>query len=674
MLRTLVILVVSIGLLTPVFGQKKLSWKKQARLADELFEAGNYAEAATNYEEAWRKKRKKKELAFKTGESYYNIKDYRKAAEAYQQVKNENKDFPLVGLKYARCLKQDGQYEKATTEFQAFLDSYTGSGKAILEDIIRTEIEGCELGKSAPLQADRQAEILFPGSSLNSDDMEFRPFAASDNELYFSSDRGGSTRLYYAQRLGNQWSQATTPPNFPLIQSGHYGNACVSADGNRIYFTICSSTQAWDDIKTRCEIYFITRASTGWSPPKRLPDYINMSGVTATHPFVYNQNGLEFLFFASNREGGRGGMDLWYTTRDQGNDNSDFTFPINLGPGVNTLGDEITPFYNSAENKLFFASNGLPSMGGFDTFSALGGETHWSSPQNIGLPYNSSADDYGYVMNASRSGGFFASNRVFGGQKTTTRHSDVFEFTTGMKRYTAQGFAYDLASNAPLDYITVSLFEVLPGDVETLLTTRDFSEGAYNFDLTPNKTYKIEIQSIGYTPSSYVFSTNDPNTNEYGRALFLDKISEKPVRTPETDPPANTTTTDFPKDPIFTDPPPNPVRNTPAGEPYTTRGIGPNDTAEIITAAPRHSGTYYKVQLIAVRTFNDDNSSYDGVRSLGRFDTELIVGRNLTRVLLADFFSRQEAFAALSKVKGLGFPGAFVVRYENGSRYGRERQ
>lgn len=676
MLKKILLIVVSFCLLTPLFSQKRLSWRKQAKLADELFELGNYAEAAINYEEAWQKKPKKDELAFKTGESYYNIKAYRKAAEAYLQVKDENDDYPLVGLKYARCLKQDGQYDKAIVEFRRFLDGYTGSGRPILEEIIRAEIEGCELGKEAPLKANREAEVIYPGRSINSDDMEFRPFAASDNELYFSSNRGETARLYYAQRIAGQWSQAATPPNFPLIQSGQYGNAALSMDGNRIYFTICSGDQDWDEINTRCEIYVIKRANNGWSAPERLPDYINMAGVTATHPFVYDQNGLEFLLFASNRDGGRGGMDLWYSTRDLGADNSVFTVPINLGPSINTLGDEVTPYYQAEENKLFFSSNGLVSMGGFDIFSAMGNETIWSAPENIGLPFNSSADDYGYVLNTSRSGGFLASNRVFGGQKTTTRHTDILEFSTGVKRMTAQGFAYDLGTGNPLGLITVSLYELLPGDVESLLTTRDFSEGAYNFDLMPNKTYKVEIASLGYQPSSYVVTTNDPNTNEYGRALYLEKVREQPASTEEDRDPAGVR--DFPTEPDFTTQPDLPKEPTPVpvetpSEPYTTRGVGPNDKVEYVTSAPRYDGTYYKVQLIALRSFSDDNPIFDPIRSLGRLDSEILVNRNLTRVLLADFFTKEEALAMMNRVHDLGFEGAFVVQYENGARYGRVR-
>lgn len=79
------------------------------------------------------------------------------------------------------------------------------------------------------------------------------------------------------------------------------------------------------------------------------------------------------------------------------------------------------------------------------------------------------------------------------------------------------------------------------------------------------------------------------------------------------------------------------------------------------------------MQLIALRTFNDDNPIFDPVRNLGRLDYEEIVGKNLSRVLLADFFSKQEALAMMKRVQDLGFPGAFVVRYENGARWGRDR-
>ena len=141
----------------------------------------------------------------------------------------------------------------------------------------------------------------------------------------------------------------------------------------------------------------IKKSGNAWSQPERLPDYINMKGVTATHPFPVHIGGQEFLYFASSRTGGRGGMDIWYVTRDLGIDNNDFTFPVNLGPSVNTLGDEITPYYDQTEGALYFASNGLISIGGFDVFSSRGTEVNWSVPENVGLPYNSSADDYFFI-------------------------------------------------------------------------------------------------------------------------------------------------------------------------------------------------------------------------------------------------------------------------------------
>ena len=173
-----------------------MSWKKHKKLAEQLYAQGDYAGAADNYEKAWQKKNSKKELIFKAGESYYLIKDYRKAAEALQNVKDENEEFQLPGLKYARSLKQDGQYKKAGEAFQHFLDNYTGQGKAILEDIIQTEIQGCELGKELPARANRDVEIQLLGGGVNSDEDEFAPFPLGGGGIYFSSSMGGKARIY----------------------------------------------------------------------------------------------------------------------------------------------------------------------------------------------------------------------------------------------------------------------------------------------------------------------------------------------------------------------------------------------------------------------------------------------------------------------------------------------
>ncbi len=637
-------------------GLQAQSAKKLEKSADELFEQGKFAEAALAYETAWQKKKKKTELIFKAGEAYYSIKDYRKAAECYQNVRGKNDEFPLVGLKYARSLKQDGQYDKAKTEFKKFMDGYTGENKAILEDIIQTEIRGCDLGTRLPVLADRSIEVQFPGTGINSDDAEFAPYPASDDELYFSSAIGGKARIYVSNRQANRWSKAAIPANFPVVSNSHFCNGSMTPDGERFYFTVCNADKAWNDLSTRCEIFMTRKTGSGWSQPERLPDYVNLKGMTATHPFATHVNGQELLYFSSNREGGRGGMDIWYVVRDLGLDNNDFTFPVNAGPVVNTLGDEITPWYDSESGDLYFASNGHASIGGFDIFRTKGSEVNWGIPENAGIPINSSADDYFYVKSPSQNTAFVVSNRIFGGEKTTTRNADIFELSSGSKRLALKGNVYDKVSGDQLSNITVMLYQVFDDGTDNLLVSKDFNTGNYTFELLANRRFRVEVQSEGYESASYEFATDDPKNFTYGQPVFLNGgapppdpvIKEDPIVMPSNDPKGQESTTK-----------------------YTARGTSPDDNLEYSSTAPRHKGIYYKVQAGAFKRYSADRSDLKPLGDLGRVDTEKIVSNKLTRVMVGDFFTKEEALRAMQAMQERGFAEAFVVQYENGVRYGK---
>ncbi|GJM34159.1 MAG: hypothetical protein DHS20C18_31600 [Saprospiraceae bacterium] len=661
MAKKIILIILGISIMGQLSAQ---SWKKLSKAADGLIKEGKYEEAAATYEQAWQKKQSKKDLIYKAGEAYYTIRDYRKAAEAYQNVKDENNNYPLVGLKYARSLKQDGQYKKAIDAFNSFADKYTGDGKAILQDVVNTEIKGAELGQTLGSQADRSVEVLYPGVEINSDAAEFAPFLVGPEELYFSSSMGGKARVYSSRKIGNRWSKAATPGNFPVISQGQYANATMTPDGERMYFTICNNDKRWDDLNTRCEIFVIKKQGAAWSQPERLPDYINMKGVTATHPFTIHQGGQEILYYASNRDGGRGGMDIWFAARDLGEDDNDFTFPINLGATVNTLGDEITPFYSADEGTLYFSSNGHVSIGGFDVLKTRGEETNWGTIENVGLPINSSADDYFFVKNSSSSTGFLVSNRAFGGEKSNTTNSDIFELQMGGKRIALKGNAYDQESGGLLNNITVSLFQVFDDGSDNLLISKEFASGSYSFELLPNRSFRVEVGKPGFLSGTYNFVTNDPNTFTYGQPVFLEPSmggGDEPLVMDPVDPGTK------PR-PNVNKPEPFPAE---PGVTYTARGTSTKDNLEYVTSAPKHRGIYFKIQIAAVKRFNPNDSKYAAVQSLGRFDTEEIPSRGLTRVLVAEFFSQEDAESALQSVQSNGFSNAYLVKYEDGNRYGR---
>lgn len=656
--KRMTFLFLALGLTASLSAQ---SWKKMAKTADDLFQKGEYAQAADAYEKAWQKKNKK-ELMFKAGESYYLLRNYRKAVETYQNVKDDNGEFPLVGLKYARSLKQDGQYDKAVKAFQDFQKSYTGEGKAVLADIVETEIEGCELAKSLSLQPQPEVETLHPGAGINTSDNEFAPIAMAQDVLYFSSTMGGQARIYRSEFSNNAWSKGVTPANFPVVQNGQYCHGSLSPDETRFYFTICENKGKFGNLTTRCEIFLIRREGAGWSAPERLPETINTKGVTSTQPWVAHRGDVEILYFASNRSGGRGGMDLWYVTRNLNSD-SGFSQPVNLGATINSLGDEMTPYYDQTEGMLYFASNGLPSLGGFDLFKARGDLTNWSVPENAGLPFNSSADDAYLVKSTDGRSVFLSSNRIFAGEKLNSLDDDLFEIRFKPNTIALEGAVFDQEQGEALRSYSLTLFEIQDNGAETALLTRLITSGNYSFEVLPQRQYRVEVNAEGYENASYSFFTDNPAASAYGQPLFLKRMGATP---PVVNPPVVY--------PPVVNPPVNPPGPSPIGadgETYTARGTSPSDNLEYQSTAPRFQGVYYKIQLAASGKFDPADPRFAKFSALGTLQTEYILQRNLTRVLIGDFMTDASAKSALAEVKKKGFPSAFVAKYENGVRYGR---
>ncbi len=676
MARTIILLALTAFFFSSVQAQQ-MSWRKHKKMAEELLEQAQYADAAEHFEQAWKKKSKKKDLIFKAAEAYYIVKEYRKAAEAYKNVSTDYKKYPTAGLEYARCLKQDGQYDEAIEEFLNFVENYTGEGQEILSEVVQREIEGCSLGREmASMDNPDGIQLEHLGTGVNTPETEFAPIPYNDNVLYFSSTMGERAKIYlsYKQEDG-EWSKANIPESFPVVENGHFCNGSLTPDGGRFYFTICQSLENWGALTAQCAIYTIKKTDSGWTSPEKLRDYINNSGSTTTHPYVIHRDGSEILYFSSNREGTLGGMDIWYATRDLNSDDIDFTFPVNLGSKINSLGDDLSPYYDTQEGILYFSSNGLVSTGGQDIFKARGGETKWETPENLGTPFNSSADDYYFILNSSRTGGYLVSNRLFGMEKITTTHEDIFSFALQpMHEVILKGDVFEKESQNLLSDITVSIYEI-DDNHETLLLNQSFEDGSYAFELIPNKRFKVEIQRDGYYPAFYMLDSFEPDPDgNYGELVYLEKHEEElSLDSGLEDSGLDSDLVDIIEEIEIPYQPPAPptVVEESSGIEYTARGLSSHDSFEYITSAPRLTGTYYKVQIGALKNVNTLQNRYDPVRVFGRLDTEYITKKDLTRILVGDFLTKSEAKNAMQEIRRSGFSEAFMVRYDEGVRYGR---
>lgn len=644
------------------------SWKKLKKQAEAEYEADNYLESAKLYEQAWSSKNKKLELIYQAGIIYDLLRDYPNAARAFANVKDQTDDFPLAGLYYARNLKQSNNYDQALQAFNDFIINYTGEDKSILERIIQIEMEGTQLAKIAAASTDPNIELIHLGPGINTNANDFSPELSPEGSLLYSSAIGGTTRIYQSELLGESWSKGELPSNFPLINNGQFANASLSPDGQRMYFTVCEEGE-FGDLKTRCEIYFITRNGVLWSPPQRLPEAINAPGVTNTHPFVTQRNNTEFLYFASNRtgNGAQGGMDIYYATRNISMPEAAFSQPINLGAPVNTNGDEITPYYDAELGRLYFSSNNHPALGGYDIFVSEGNFTNWTQPVNVGMPYNSSADDYHYSEYSS--GGFFSSNRIFGGEKLSTLDDDIFEFISNEQMdINYKSTVIDASTGAPLNYYTATLYEITESGQQIQVEMQAIKEGSQGFSFTvlPNRQFRIDIDAPGFLPESQGFNTFNLNGDIFAQTIIVSPKEDLPTTSQAT----NTTVPN----------PTNTLPNTTAnnnnsylentGMPYVTTGTAPFDQTEYRTTAPKYEGTYYKIQIAAIRKYDDNSSQFQSLATIGDLETEYLTKSGLTRVLLAAYLTPEAAKQAQATVRSMGFKNTFIVQYQDGRRYG----
>lgn len=711
------------------------TWRKDSKMAAQLAKDGRFMEAAEKYESAWKQKNNKTEFIEKASQYYALVRDYKRAAEGYRNIKDD-KDYPLARYFFARALKQDGQYTEASQEFSEFVNSYKGKDKTSLSEVVQNEIKGCEMAQQflknagkTPIQFARLSNLV------NSSEADFAPIPFADDILYYSSTISGKAVIYRTQKSNGSWTKAIVPTGIPTAKEKNVCNGSFSPDGKRFYFTQCGGSNT-DDLSATCKIYVIIKNDNIWSSPIKLKESINVSNANVSQPFSTLLGEKEILYFSSDAAGGSGKMDIWQTTRNISAGDLDFSTPINLGTSVNTVGDDITPFFDTSEDVLYFSSNAHLTTGGFDIFKTKMTNNSWSKPENAGFPYNSNADDYYFVRNKNKTGGFLVSNRIYGKEKTVTTNEDIFEFSNPSKTLAIRGQILQKDNSSALKDTRITLYEVMNNAQKRLLQTKNNPETDYEFALLPNNKYRLEAEKKGFKTTFYEFSSvkTDSTANGISYNIYLEKQekpsettvstyiedSTKPATKPSTKPnetvkvAATKTATQTPNKPTTvpektnvkpsekiveknTEKPNSPTntskipektdvlaakgnetsfgigKGTSVGVLPLYETIGPN-SEHLLTSAPKQKGIYYKIQILATKDFSADEPRYRGVRDLGRIDTEYIVGKGLSRVLLADFFAFEDVERLLAQVQqNREFKTAYIVKYQDGQRIGTGR-
>jgi len=257
------------------------------------------------------------------------------------------------------------------------------------------------------------------------------------------------------------------------------GVATMDAKFRILYYTRCPIIK---DTEVNCKILFSKKKGSSIDDGEEIT--LGPDTITFGHPTITRDN-LK-LFFSSNLSGGYGGKDIWMVSRED--KKADWGEPVNLGPDVNTVGDEMFPYIHN-DGSLYFSSNGIPGMGGLDLFMTLFKDNYWGNVTNLKYPINSEGDDFGIVFEGMSNRGFFTSNRKGG-----KGGDDIYQFISPDLAFTLTGIVTDAETKKILVGATV----VLVGDDGTSEEQLTDEVGSYFFQLKPNTNYDITASMPKY--------------------------------------------------------------------------------------------------------------------------------------------------------------------------------
>ena len=476
------------------------------------YDAGEYNLALPQFEKAAKGPIDPARLSYYTAESYRLSNRFAEAVPFYQKALDANTTEPDARFNYAYALKSQGNYAGALEQLQQYV---AGAPKTTTKSVLDKARREIETLKAIDIIAQNKSLInLRNMGNLNSAGSEFAPvvrgeeliFTASRKEQIYKNNGRPMLGLYRTKLTQNPDETGSTNPAAPELFSTtvsqndvNEGTPAFSKDGKMMILARGNNGKRKGGLDV--DLY-ISRLGEGnaWSQPARLP--ISDSTAWDGSP-AFSADG-KTLYFASNRAGGAGGIDLYRTSIDA---SGRFGRPVNMGRDINTPGDEMFP-YVAPSAKLYFASDGHPGLGKLDVFVATrsGGVTR---VENMGQPVNSPADDFGLIYTEPTKG-FLASNRSGG-----KGDDDIYFFQEGPARDTTtiaqtppgtpKTVRYFIAGTVsvnespvvPLDSARVRILDDATGQpIAEVITGEGGTFGKY--PLQEGKDYTILAERRGY--------------------------------------------------------------------------------------------------------------------------------------------------------------------------------
>jgi len=491
-----------------LYSQTQKAWEEAAT---QSFEFKDYYSALVYWQNALEFDENRLDIVYKCAESARKINSYRLSAKYYERIVNEEKEgkFPDASFYLAEMKFMLGKYAEAKTYYEMYI-SENENDDPLKTATAKRKTATVDFAVSESQVEFEDVDLKHLGSEVNTPYSEFAPYLVGDS-LFYSSLRFENKKDSYRPKrpITKVLVSKSGGSGVPLedgfnMEQLHTSHTTVSADGTMLYFTICEWLNGAD---IRCDIYYRSIDKSGaFGDPVKLPNTVNDSTATSTQPSISidKNTGNEVLYFVSDRVGGKGGYDIYYSVKGA---DGEFTQAVNFN-AINSAENEITPFYNDETGVFFFSSDGLPGLGGYDIFRTEFRDGSWLTPENLSVPYNSSYNDLYYMEMADGSGAYFASNReggIFLDAEREACCNDIYKAEFIEIEIDLLAIVLDKLSNDALEGATVTLIDLSDPANPRGMTNLEGNE--FKFPLDRAKDYSVVAMKDGYFPDSTLVST-----------------------------------------------------------------------------------------------------------------------------------------------------------------------
>ncbi|TND02413.1 MAG: ompA [Bacteroidetes bacterium] len=655
--------------------------QEELNIAEQLFEDGSFLLALPHYRSLESQYGDNPYLKYKVGICLlYKSDEVDKALEYLQAVKQKNAKAADIDFYVARAFHMNEKYDDAL----ASLNLYVLNKKISPEQKEQAEhyIEYCNNAKeisATPIDV----KITNIGDPVNTESSEYVPVITSDESLMLftyvgEESRGGLQRLpgepdslgfyfediYLTEKKDGRWTQPVALDT-GINSVGHDACIAISNDGQTLIVFKNSNEDLGD-------IYFSKLFGIRWTTPVRLEGDVNTPAWEGSASLSADE---KIMFFASEREGGYGGRDIYIAELMP---DGRWGKVKNMGPGINTKYDDDAPFIHPNGVTLIFSSQGHKSMGGYDIFRTdMNPDSSWSAPSNIGYPINTPGDDKYFVLSPDGKRGYYSSGKSGGkGQQDIYLAETDFDLKdanvvmlTGVVTVDDQPTqvkilvsadgkvidSYGINSNAKTGRFLINLRQGKKYDITFLLDSlkqvRSLDAMRNNLGMV-KEDWDIKLYSKGY--KSKFQQMFEDSVRRADSIRMADEIRKNQLKT-STDVTTTTTTTVTPVNPPVT------TTTTMIG------GMNVTDYNSILSqyGSVKAEGLEFVVQVAAYR--NPQNYRYSNLESLGKVERQEL-GDGVTRFVIGKFDNLKDADSFRSRVVQEGSGDAFVTAMYKGKR------